>query len=121
MTPAERVVVEAARRFVALLPVYLPASATPEVVRLKYAVDALDAEQTPAEKELTWDQVAEGDSVQVGGKWFEVLETRPGSVRAKSPAGQVGTFRRTVPVLVRRGRSGQAVDVLGSVLWSGAS
>lgn len=114
MTPAERVVVEAARRWV---------NGRPEdSMRLVAAVGALEAEGRPAEEEITWDQVVEGDQIQVGGKWFEVLEAKPGAVRAKSEHGLVGNFKsRTGPLTVRRGASGKAVDMFAGVLWSGAS
>src|SRR6187402_3466179 len=100
MTPAERVVVEAARRFLV----------DGDRANLEAAVAALDSQQPSGEHRLTWGQVCEGDHVQVKGGWYEVLQAKPGEVRAKAGNGQVGSFKRPPgdPVLVRRGESGRA-------------
>jgi hypothetical protein len=140
MTPAERVVVEAAVRWVQSLPTPLPDSAAPRLIDVRDAVDALLAERAgprPATVPLTWGQVVEGDQLyrapnggpaQPGqpGNWHEVLQTgllgNHGRVRI-----HVKGLPRPIepeahkPVIVRRGKTGQAVDALGGVLWSGPS
>jgi hypothetical protein len=133
MTPAERVVVEAAVRYATS-----PATATDLHNGLCDAVEALLAERAgpqPETVEITWEQVVTGDLVYralngaplapdaPGGKWFEVLQTgrkAPDRVRinVRGIARPIQPLAGAV-VIVKRSAMGQAVDVLASVLWSG--
>jgi hypothetical protein len=133
MTPAERVVVEAAVRYA-----LAAATGQEDLPQLLLAVDALLTERAgpqPETVEITWGQVVTGDLVYralngaplvpdaPGGKWFEVLQTgrhAPDRVRINVR----GIARPIQPlagaaVTVKRSAMGQAVDVLASVLWSG--
>lgn len=135
MTPAERVVVEAAVRFCTDDRISSDAD-------LQNAVDALLAERAgpqPETVEITWAQVVEGDEIyrtpsggpippdSPAGKWFTVTDRAgllPGTDRIRLHAR--GISRPIQPqaaklVRVRRGATGKAVDMLGSVMWSGAS
>lgn len=134
MTPAERAVVEMAVRLVGAG--HFPLTA--EHRDLYDAVDVLRAERNgpePETVEITWAQVVEGDKLyrgpdgraaepgSPGGRWMEVRQSGP------IDGGKVRTFVVGLPrpiqpiatrkVIVQRGATGKAVDVLGSVLWSG--
>lgn len=134
MTPAERVVVEAAVRW-APDPEDDGASAM-----LMSAVDALLAERAgpqPETVEITWGQVAEGDQIYrapngapvppgAPGKWFEVTNAGPlaGTNRVRIRVKGIGKPIQPEAgkaVTVKRGATGQAVDTLGAVLWSGTA
>lgn len=125
MTPAERVVVEAARAFIR--------AAVPrpdELQSLDEAVAALDAERFDSIKDghreipTTWDQVVEGDEIYSAKtrRWYEVREAGalPEGRRKIVAAGLPRPIKPMAvgDVLVRRGRTGQAVDMFASVLWS---
>jgi hypothetical protein len=136
MTPAERVVIAAAERWAERV--------RPDTglgVELTEAVAALRAEREPktkeqrAELDITYGQVAEGDHVLSPklGRWYEVtaVVAQPnGKVRITMPrtgrpaAGgkpQINAwhdFNSTTPCRVRRGETGQAVDMFATVLWS---
>jgi hypothetical protein len=134
MTPAERVVVEAAIRW----------SASTQAMRaegfhaeLSEAVDALLAERSePAAEteEITWAQVVEGDKIYRAGNGAPLPPDAPGGswLTVDRVSGLPGGRRRIFvqglrkpieplaerPVIVQRGATGTAVDALGSVLWS---
>lgn len=126
MTPAERVVVEAAVRWVA---------ATPETVHrvnrdLIDAVDALLAERAdpdaPQEQEITWGQVVEGDEIwsPKTQRWYEVTRAiHAGGTEGRSLINAKGIPKGLKPissdaVKVKRGPTGNAVDMFANVLWS---
>ena len=121
MTPAERVVVEAAIRW---------AAATADdalAYQVFEAVNALKAERAgtePTEVDLTWGQVVESDEIYSDktGKWYRVHEMARGQDgRVKIVAEGLPEPIRpkaTDPIRVRRGATGTAVDVFASVLWS---
>jgi hypothetical protein len=111
---------------------------------LREALEALVAERagkTPAELvevDITYGQVVEGDEILSPklGRWYEVtavVAQANGKVRVTMPktgrpAGQGKPQRNawhdfdpTAAVRVRRGETGQAVDMFASVLYSGAS
>lgn len=131
MTPAERVVVEAAVRWARGHTTDSPLAA---------AVDALLAERAGPQLEtvgITWAQVVEGDQIfraangspcppdDAAGKWFEVIRSGPlgGTDRMRINARGIPKPIQPVaknPVTVKRGATGKAIDNLGSVLWSGA-
>lgn len=125
MTPAERVVVETARRWYSRVAEDGP-HADEELCE---AIRALEAERSaggPAvtEQPMAWDQVVEGDEIYSDktGKWYHVTES------GAMPGGRRKIVTRELPkpirpmasagVLVRRGETGKAVDVFASVLWS---
>lgn len=140
MTPAERVVVGAAVRLIERNP-YNIIQSDLTAMNLSAAVDALLAERAgpqPETVEITWAQVVEGDEIyraknggpippdSPAGKWFTVTDSSPltGTDRIRLHARGIG--RPIQPqaaklVQVRRGATGKAVDMLGSVMWSGAS
>jgi hypothetical protein len=125
VTPAERVVVEAALRWHADMADELNAA------ELYGAVDALLAERadpaTPTEQDITWGQVVVGDEIYSDKtrRWYEVTNT----VILGSDTGRVKIHvkglpepiepKLIAPVTVRRSEMGKAVDMFASVLWSG--
>lgn len=130
MTPAERVVVEAALRWHAER--HVPGSITGG--ELYKAVNALLAERadpaTPKERELTWGQAVVGDEILSDRtrRWYEVTNVvGPGVL----DGGRVKLWLKGLPkpvqpkaadpVKLRRGEMGKVVDVFASVLWSGQS
>jgi hypothetical protein len=124
MTPAERVVVEAALRWVPQLPSIQAEHA------LQDAVQALQAERAggqPQEHDLTWGQVVEGDEIwsERTGKWYPVTAAthQPPAASTISAKGIPRVLRPMPgdPVRVRRGATGEAVDMFASVLWSGVN
>lgn len=142
MTPAERVVIAAAERWAASWkrrPSLIQSGALWDTVQ---ALQAERAAKTPAqlqELDITYGQVVEGDQILSPklGRWYEVTAVvplgtwdRPGKVRITMPktgrpaAGgkpQVNAwhdFDAATPCRVRRGDTGQAVDMFASVLWS---
>lgn len=137
LTPAERVVVEAAVRHVKALEHGQGPSYQRE---LRDAVKVLLAERAgpqPLTVEITWGQVVEGDKLYRApnggparpgepGNWHEVTQSGPLHGGAQMRIHVKGLPRPIQPVTwrpvtVRRGKTGQAVDALGSVLWSGPS
>lgn len=122
LTPGERVVVEAAIRW----------RRGPNVGHqyLMDAVDALEAERADpdalVEQEITWGQVVEGDEIYSPktGRWYEVTRAvHAGGTEGKSLINAKGIPRglkpnSADPVKVRRGPTGNAVDMFASVLWS---
>jgi hypothetical protein len=124
MTPAERVVVEAALRWARSRTVLQ------DSIRLQEAVQALEAERAtgqPQEQDLTWGQVVEGDEIYSSrtDKWYPVTAAthQPPKASTVSAKGIPRVLRPMPdqPVLVRRGATGEAVDVFASVLWSGST
>jgi hypothetical protein len=124
MTPAERVVVEAAVRWARSRTVLQ------DSIRLQEAVEALQAERTdpsaPQEQDLTWGQVVEGDEIYSAktNRWYEVTAAshRPpaSTINAKGIPKALHP-KSADPVRIRRGGTGLAVDMFASVLWSGQS
>lgn len=131
MTPAERVVVEAAVR-------HCEGECKGGWGNLIDAVNALLAERNgppPETVEITWGQVVEGDKLyrmpngapaiigQPGGVWMEVVGS--GALQGAQRKIHVKGIGRPIqpvaskPVTVQRGATGKAVDTFGSVLWSG--
>lgn len=122
MTPAERVVVEAA---IAWGDSHVAGDT--ETYRLIEALTALRQERMvgkPTEQELTYGQVVAGDeifNIKVQ-KWYSVTRV------ALLVTGMMSLTVRNVPkpferehmapVMVRRGPDGKACDVLASVMWS---
>jgi hypothetical protein len=135
MTPAERVVVEAAVRWAA--------DHDHEAAngQLLLAVDALLIERNgPAleVQEITWSQVVEGDQLYraangsaapvgaPGGRWMEVTRSGPLVQTGRMRINVKGIPQPIQPhadrtVVVKRGATGQAADVLCSLVWSGPS
>jgi hypothetical protein len=141
MTPAERVVVEAAVRLVEINP-YNIITSDLTAMNLSDAVDALLAERAgpqPETVEITWAQVVEGDQIyraknggpiepgNAAGQWFTVTDRgglMPGTDRIRLHARGIPKPIQPVAsrlVIVKRGATGKAVDMLGSVVWSGAN
>lgn len=124
LTPAERVVVEAALRWVPQLPSIQAEHA------LQNAVLALQSERADPdalmEQEITWGQVVEGDEIwsDKTKRWYEVTRAvHAGGTEGKSLINAKGIPRglkpnSADPVKVRRGPTGNAVDMFASVLWS---
>jgi hypothetical protein len=126
MTPAERVVVEAALRW----RVPQVRAITLDAIALIEAVDALQIERAagqPQEQDLTWGQVVEGDEIYSSktDKWYPVTAAthQPPAASTVSAKGIPRVLRPMPgdPIRVRRGATGQAVDVFASVLWSGST
>lgn len=124
MTPAERLVVEAALR--------AHNTAGPDrYAELHLAVQALEQERAGApveqrvECDLTWGQVVEGDEIYSAktGKWYAVTSAVR-HIGAPTVLVRCQGMAKAIikplddPVKVRRGETGQAVDVIASVLWS---
>ncbi len=140
MTPAERVVVAAAVRWHSSVQAERPEGFHAE---LDAAVDALLAERAGPQAEtveITWTEVVEGDQIyrhrtgggpvpldSPAGAWFTVTDRgglMPGTNRIRLHAKGIGRPIQPVAtrlVTVKRGATGKAVDMLGSVLWSGAN
>jgi hypothetical protein len=135
MTPAERIVVKAAIDYTA------DDSSVDRHNDLVDAVDALLIERNGPVlevKEYPWSQVVEGDQLYrarngaaapvgaPGGRWMEV--TRSGLL---AETGRMRINIKGIPqviqphadrmVVVKRGATGKAADVLCSLVWSGAS
>lgn len=139
MTPAERVVVEAAVRWRDAIEE--GRSALGVSGDLLHAVESLLAERDGPQLEtveITWAQVVEGDQIyrsmngapvpagSSAGVWYEVTAagSLTGTDRVRVRARGIGKPIQPVadkPVTVKRGATGKAVDTLGSVLWSGAN
>jgi len=137
MTPGERVVLAAAD---AITDADGTINYLADFEPLEAAVQALRTERNGrpetelAELDITYGQVVEGDeilSVRVG-KWYEVtavVALAGGKVRITMPkTGSVKLGRKphhefdaANPVRVRRGVTGQAVDMFATVLWSVAT
>jgi hypothetical protein len=124
VTPGERVVVEAARRWYARV-----ADGPHEDERLCEAIRALEAERAAGgtvvtETERTWDQVVEGDEIYSAKtrKWYPVRESGalPDGRWKIVAAGLPKPIRpmASADVMVRRGETGLTVDMFASVLWS---
>lgn len=122
LTPGERVVVAAAIR-------YVDARAASDI-ELIQAVRALQAERADpdalVEQEITWGQVVESDEIYSDKtkRWYEVTRAvHSGGTEGKSLINAKGIPRGLKPnsadlVRVRRGPTGNAVDMFASVLWS---
>lgn len=120
----ERAVIEAARSAV-----YDEGNGP--LLRLFEAVEALDAYHAAAEPQVTergWHEVAEGDHLKSlkNGRFYpvvKVLKVRKGyEITLKLPTGEVTITRPTADepaAIVRRGGTGDAVDVLTHVFSSG--
>lgn len=127
LTPGERVVVEAAIRWAASVQAMRAEGFHAE---LSDAVDALRAERAdpdaPQERDLSWGQVVEGDQIYSDKtkRWYEVTRAvHSGGTEGKSLINAKGIPRglkpnSADPVKVRRGPTGNAVDMFASVLWS---
>lgn len=125
MTPAERAVIDAAIAYG-----YKGDTSVDYHNTLIDAIDALEAERTTAEpdvSERTWAEVVEGDEIFSArtGKWYEVTEAReqPGGRRAVHVKGlpKILKPKGADPVRVRRGPTGDAVDVVNSIMISGSN
>jgi hypothetical protein len=132
MTPAERVVVEAAQRWTRWRRTNGATVAEPPEIGLQDAVNALWAERadpaTSVEQTITWDQVVVGDEIYSAKtrKWYPVTATlgTQSDGRVKIWATGLPKFIRpagVTDVQVRRSAMGRAVDMFASVLWSGHS
>jgi hypothetical protein len=128
----ERAVIEAARSYVRSDPYGLVGSeADPAPVGLAQAVAALDAYHAKLEPKVTergWHEVAEGDHLKsVKNQKFylvvKVLKVRKGyEITLKMPTGELTITRPTAAepsATVRRGGTGDAVDLLTHVFSSG--
>lgn len=123
LTPGERVVVEAAIR-------WRQSGTVAALLPLRDAVDALRAERAdpdaPQERDLSWGQVVEGDEIYSDKtkRWYEVTRAvHSGGTEGKSLINAKGIPRglkpnSADPVKVRRGPTGNAVDMFANVLWS---
>lgn len=124
LTPGERVVVEAALRY---------AQDDSTVQRHNDLIEAVDALLTEradpdalVEQEITWGQVVESDEIYSDKtkRWYEVTRAvHSGGTEGKSLINAKGIPRglkpnSADPVKVRRGPTGNAVDMFASVLWS---
>lgn len=133
MTPAERVVVEAAVR-------HVDTGCVSAGLELLEAVQVLLEERKgprPETVEITWAQVVEGDKIYrasngaplppdtPGGSWLTVdrMSGLPDGRRRIFVQGLKKPIEPLAerPVIVQRGATGTAVDNLGSVLWSRAT
>jgi hypothetical protein len=123
MTPAERLVVEAAIRHIE------EATYCDGPGDLIAAVKALDVERAPLpvnELERTWAEVVTEDEIFSArtGKWYRVIEAhRQGGRMAVHAKGLPKIIKplATDPVRIRRSTMGDAVDVMISVFSSGPS
>lgn len=123
----ERAVIEAARSAVRT------EGAAEDYDRLSRAVEALDAYHAAAEPQVAergWHEVAEGDHLKSmkNGRFYpviKVLKVRKGyEITLKLPTGTVTVTRPTKAepaATVRRGPTGDAVDLLTHVFSSGGS
>jgi hypothetical protein len=135
MTPGERAVIAAAERWADNDPAPVASS-----MALSAAVDALIKERVGVpedqrqELDITYGQVVEGDEIHSAklDKWFAVsasVRLASGKQRVTMPAtGSVEKGRKPwhefdadKPCRVRRGLTGQAVDLFATVMWSGPS
>lgn len=123
----ERAIIEAARRYVSADPYNLIGSASdPGPVALANAVLALDAWTEPEVTEILWNQLAEGDQLKSvrNGRFYAVERTAAmkDGIHVKL-AGIAREIVRPTPAepraTVRRGATGQAVDMFVTVLSSG--
>lgn len=124
LTPAERVVVEAARRVVRDLPF---GQLDARLGDLHQAMTALEAERADpdasTEQEITWSQVVEGDEIYSPktDRWYEVTRAAHGAATSTINAKGIPKALKPVSahkVKVRRGPTGNAVDMFANVLWS---
>lgn len=122
MTPAERAVIDLALEYHADHPDHLSGT------RLGSALNALERERAAGEprvSERTWAEVVEGDEIYSArtGRWYEVIESRRQTeermaIMAKG-LPKILKPKAADPVRLKRGASGDAADVLVSVLISG--
>ena len=120
-TELERAVIEAARALA-------HATADDELMtRLLYAVQALDAGQDPAVREIGWYEVVEGDRLKSvkTGDFYEVTAAYGSRTARKigvNVNGKVQMITRPIEgeptAFVKRGATGQAVDVFVEVFSS---
>lgn len=128
----ERAVIEAARSYVRSDPYGLIGSeADPAPVGLAQAVAALDAYHAKLEPKVTergWHEVAEGDHLKSvkNGRFYpvvKVLKVRKGYEITIEAGGKQTTITRPTAAepsaTVRRGGTGDAVDLLTHVFSSG--
>lgn len=132
--PYERAVIEAARVYVQTDPYNLIGSESdPAPVALAQAVAALDAYEKAAEPKVTelgWHEVTEGDHLKSvkNGKFYpvvKVLKVRRGyEITLRMPGKDLTITRPTAAepyATVRRGPTGDAVDLLTHVFSSRGS
>lgn len=127
MTPAERIVIQAARA-------WATSDREAATADLLAAVEALEieragrAEGARVEVDLTWGELVEGDEVfnREADKWFPVRAAVRHVGQPMVTVDFVG--RRSLAIKpighrcrVRRGATGEAVDMFASVLWSAPS
>lgn len=131
----ERAVIEAARSLTENYgnPCGPDGAPWPEWSLLVQAVEALDAYHSKLEPKVTergWHEVAQGDHLKSvkNGRFYpvvKVLKVRKGyEITLKLPTGEVTITRPTAAepsATVRRGATGDAVDVLTHVFSSGGS
>lgn len=125
MTPAERAVIAAAMAYA-----HKGDTSVDYHNALIAEVDALEAERAAAKPEVserTWAEVVEGDEIFSArtDKWYEVTEAR------EQPAGRRAVHVKGLPkilkpkgadsVRVRRGPTGDAVDIVNSIMISGSN
>jgi hypothetical protein len=123
MTPAERAVIEVAIAWRQAR----KNQRMPMDTELLDALDGLDSERAaPAatEKDITWAEVVTEDEIFSAktGRWYEVITTARQGDRVKIQAKglpKIITPPASGSVKVRRGESGQAVDLFTEVLMSG--
>jgi len=121
VTPAERALIDAAKRYVPQLPSIQAEHA------LKDALGALDRESAAREaegRERTWGDVITNDEIYSAktGRWYKVVSTNRQGDRVAIMAKGLPKIIKPLaadPVRIRRGDMGRAADVLISVLTSG--
>lgn len=114
-TPAETVVIAAARAVVA---------GTLDIPALAEALNVLDARDRGEEADITWGLVVAGDEMQHARTraWHEVREVRTHAGRTTVRLAGVKdpiTRPAATEITVRRSATGAAVDMFAAVLWSG--
>jgi hypothetical protein len=127
MMPEAGRVIDAARLVVSALPGFT--GRTEAIEALREALAALDAklanaghEPTREEQERTWGEVVEGDEIlsPKTNRWYEITRTvtNKGRVKLNIKGSPKPIERdRTDRVQVRRGVTGESMDIL-EVLWS---
>lgn len=75
-------------------------------------------------QEITWGEVVESDEIYSAktGRWYEVIEVRARGARVAIRAVNLPKVIEplaTDKVTVRRGATGEAVDMMISILYSG--